>query len=129
MLQIDLRSRIPIYEQLMEKIKQLIMEDVMKADEQLPSVRTLAKELTINPNTIQKAYKELEREGYIYTVQGRGNFVQPMREEDHREALVKLKKEIKKLVSEALYLGMDKDELQAMIKETDQLIKGENSND
>lgn len=129
MLQIDLRSRIPIYEQLMEKIKRLIMEDVLKADEQLPSVRTLAKDLTINPNTIQKAYKELEREGYIYTVQGRGNFVQPMKKEDHQEALVKLKEEIKKLVSEALYLGMDSEELHTMIKETHQLIKGETKDD
>ncbi len=56
-------------------MKEMIIHDVLKPNEQLPSVRLLAKQLTINPNTIQKAYRELEREGYIYSIPGKGSFV------------------------------------------------------
>lgn len=72
MFELDLRSRKPIYEQLVEKLKELIINEVLKPDEQLPSVRALAQQLTINPNTIQKAYRELETQRYIYSVKGRG---------------------------------------------------------
>ncbi|MNN96903.1 HTH-type transcriptional repressor YtrA [compost metagenome] len=65
MFELDLRSRRPIYEQLMDKIKDAILYGVLKQDEQLPSVRTLSTQLTVNPNTVQKAYRELEREGFI----------------------------------------------------------------
>ncbi|HBQ26608.1 MAG TPA: GntR family transcriptional regulator, partial [Syntrophomonas sp.] len=71
MFELDFRSRIPIYEQLVDKIIELIINNVLKPDEQLPSVRVLASELTINPNTIQKAYRELEYQGYIYSVPGK----------------------------------------------------------
>ncbi|MDR5658437.1 GntR family transcriptional regulator [Serpentinicella sp. ANB-PHB4] len=128
MLELDLRSRLPIYEQLVEKIKTLIMEDVLKADEQLPSVRTLAQELTINPNTIQKAYKALEREGYIYTVKGKGNFVQKIEKGDQREKLMLLKTELKKILSEAIYLGMGKDEILKVIEEVENNV-GRDQND
>lgn len=72
-----MRSRKPIYEQLVDKLKELIINEVLKTDEQLPSVRTLAQQLTINPNTIQKAYRELEIQGFIYSVKGKGSFVNP----------------------------------------------------
>jgi len=75
MIQVDLRSRTPIYEQLFENIRRLILEGQFLEDDKMPSVRELASLLTINPNTIQKAYKALEREGFIYSVSGRGNFV------------------------------------------------------
>jgi len=65
MFELNLRSRAPVYEQLVEKIKELIINNVLKPDQQLPAVRVLASELTINPNTIQKAYRELEHRGYI----------------------------------------------------------------
>ncbi|HEX3033069.1 MAG TPA: GntR family transcriptional regulator, partial [Bacillota bacterium] len=78
MLQLDFRSRIPVYEQLIDRIKEQIIHQVLKRDEQLPSVRELAIELTVNPNTIQKAYRELEHQGFIYSVPGKGSFVQPM---------------------------------------------------
>ena len=77
MFELDFRSRIPIYEQLVDKIIELIINNVLKPDEQLPSVRVLASELTINPNTIQKAYRELEYQGYIYSVPGKGSFIKP----------------------------------------------------
>ena len=64
MFELDLKSRKPIYEQLVEKLKELIIHDVLKPDEQLPTVRQLAAEISINPNTIQKAFRELENQGY-----------------------------------------------------------------
>ena len=75
MIVIDYKDTRPIYEQIVERFKMLILKGVMREGEQMPSVRSLAMELSINPNTIQKAYAELERQGFIYTVKGRGNFV------------------------------------------------------
>ncbi len=75
MILIDYKDTRPIYEQIVERYKTLILKGALQPDEQLPSVRNLAMELSINPNTIQKAYTELERQGFIYTVKGRGNFV------------------------------------------------------
>ncbi len=75
MIGIDLQNRRPIYEQVVERFQTLIVSGVLEPDSQMPSVRALAMELSINPNTIQKAYAALEQEGYIYPVKGRGNFV------------------------------------------------------
>lgn len=75
MIVLDLSDKRPIYEQVTEKYKELIARGIIPANEQLPSVRSLAMELSINPNTIQRAYTELERAGFIYAVKGRGNFV------------------------------------------------------
>ena len=72
---IDYHDSRPIYEQIVENFKLQILKGILQADEQMPSVRSLAIELSTNPNTVQKAYAELERQGYIYTVKGRGNFV------------------------------------------------------
>lgn len=72
---IDYHDARPIYEQITERYKTLILKGVLLPDEQMPSVRSLAMELSTNPNTVQKAYAELERQGFIYTVRGRGNFV------------------------------------------------------
>ena len=77
MFSIDTRSRIPIYEQLKNNIAGLIASGALTEDEQLPSVRTLARELGINPNTVQRAYQELENQGIIYQATGRGSFVSP----------------------------------------------------
>ena len=75
MIVIDYQNRKPIYEQIVERFQTLIITGAMEADSQMPSVRSLAVDLSINPNTIQKAYSVLEQEGYIYPVIGRGNFV------------------------------------------------------
>ena len=71
----DYQDRRPIYEQVTEKFRMLIYQEALPAGSRLPSVRQLAMELSINPNTIQRAYAELEQEGLIYPVKGRGNFV------------------------------------------------------
>ncbi len=75
MIFIDYQDRRPIYEQIVERFEKLILTGALEADSQLPSVRQLASDLSINPNTIQKAYTILEKEGYIYPVKGKGNFV------------------------------------------------------
>ena len=72
---IDLRSRTPIFEQIVQSVRDAVIRGLFAPDEHLPSVRALAAELGINPNTIQKAYGELERQGVIYSLAGRGNFV------------------------------------------------------
>lgn len=75
MIWIDYTDATPIYEQIVSKYKNLIVRGAIAPNEKMPSVRALAMELSINPNTIQKAYAELERQGFVYTVKGRGNFV------------------------------------------------------
>ncbi len=75
MIVLDYRDRRPIYEQLTDKLAELMLQGILKENEQLPSVRSLATELSINPNTIQRAYAELERQGLTYSVKGRGSFV------------------------------------------------------
>lgn len=72
---VDLRSRTPIYEQIINNVKELALAGIFKPDEQIPSIRQLTQQIGINPNTIQKAYAELERQGVIYTLAGRGAFV------------------------------------------------------
>lgn len=105
MFELDVRSRKPIYEQLMDKIKEMIMYGVLHVDEQLPSVRTLSTQLTVNPNTIQKAYRELEREGYIYSIQGKGSFVASFTGGQDAVMKEQLLTGFVKLIAEANYLG------------------------
>lgn len=106
MFELDLRSRAAIYEQLVDKIKELIISNVLKPDEQLPTVRDLASQLTVNPNTVQKAYRDLEYRGYIYSVPGKGNFVKPTVPEKNSARLDILKDELLRIVSEMRFLGM-----------------------
>lgn len=77
MIQIELQSRVPLYEQLQEQIIRLSMLGILDENQQLPSVRALAREVGVNPNTVAKAYQQLEQQGIIYTVSGRGSFVSP----------------------------------------------------
>lgn len=75
MILLDYRDKRPIYEQIVDKLERLIIGGGLEANYKMPSVRSLAIELSVNPNTIQRAYAQLEQEGYIYTVSGRGSFV------------------------------------------------------
>lgn len=129
MFELDIRSRKPIYEQLVERLKELIITEVLKTDEQLPSVRTLAQQLTINPNTIQKAYRELEIQGYIYSIKGKGSFVSPANDSQNTEKLLKVKSDLMKLLSEAMYLGITVEELISTIQEIHASIGGGMEND
>lgn len=116
MIIIDYKDRRPIYEQIIERFQELIVKGVLKPDSQLPSVRNLAMELSINPNTIQKAYAELERQGYLYSVKGRGSFV------SFSDNLLELKQqqvkeELKLLVKKAKDLQIPKEKLTTYVGE------------
>ncbi|WP_407690956.1 GntR family transcriptional regulator [Ruminococcus turbiniformis] len=109
MIAIDYQSRLPLYEQIVRRFQTLILSGAMPPDTQMPSVRSLAVELSINPNTIQKAYSMLEQQGYIYPVKGRGNFVADT------AVLVKEQKgslfqELERLLSYGMKLGITKEE-------------------
>ena len=108
MILLDYRDRRPIYEQVVEKIERLIVSGAMEPEEKMPSVRSLAMDLSVNPNTIQRAYAQLEQEGYIYTVTGRGSFVAPAgewRESKHKQLL----EEWSRLTANAREAGLQKE--------------------
>ncbi len=111
MINIDYRDARPIYEQIKDGFKNLIIHGILSKDEKIPPVRELAAELAINPNTIQRAYKELEAEGYIYSVKGKGTFVSEPPDSESTEKKQKLFTEITALIDELLYLGVTKEEI------------------
>ncbi len=110
MIQINYRDARPIYEQIMDGFRKQIIGGVLKKDEKLPSVRELATMLTINPNTISKAYRELEHEGYVYTAQGRGCFVAGGPEKNERK-IEELKGTLKQTIEELKFLGVRKEDV------------------
>lgn len=115
MIILDYKDRRPIYEQIIEKLEELMLLGVLQENEALPSVRSLAMDLSINPNTIQRAYAELERRGYIYTVKGKGSFVaenRTMRENKRKEVLVR----VSEIIDEAIRLGIPDQEIKNMIE-------------
>lgn len=118
MINIDSRSSKPIYEQIIEKIQENIIRGILKPGDKLPSVRELASIITINPNTISKAYNELERMKAIEVIRGKGtfvveNFIPTLDEEKLRE----IKEHMKKVIIEAHYIGIDKDKLMDILNE------------
>ncbi len=117
MIILDYRDSSPIYEQVVEKFKLLILKGVLAQDEKMPSVRNLAMELSINPNTIQRAYATLESQGDIYTVKGKGKFVS-----DKATLMKDYQKEISSQLSEvckqAASAGMGREEFMALVKES-----------
>lgn len=114
MIIIDYTDRRPIYEQIVERFQSLVLCGVLEKDAPLPSVRNLAMELSINPNTIQRAYTELERRGVIYAVKGKGNFVadmQPLLALREKE----VKAEAERLVHKAKEAGMTRGDLNRLL--------------
>lgn len=116
MIQVDIRSRMPIYEQLQQNIRKLILQGDLKEDEKIPSVRELSATLTINPNTIQKAYKALERDGFIYSVSGRGNFVSKLDEAIMNKEINAVMLKLDKAVKEAIDLKVTLDTLENRVR-------------
>jgi GntR family transcriptional regulator len=117
MFELDLRSGKPIYEQIVDKFKELIINQVLETDEKLPSVRELAQQLTINPNTIQKAYRELENQELIYSVKGRGSFVNAISAQVDPQRVMQMQEELKKLLTEAQYIGMTANEIRNVVEQ------------
>lgn len=118
MLNIDPRSSKPIYEQIIDQIKESIIKGILRPGDKLPSVREMSTLLTVNPNTVSKAYQELEREKAIETIRGRGTFItqnyQPQKDEEKMQELREL---LKKVVIESHYMGLERAEIMAMLEE------------
>ena len=112
-----MRDRKPIYEQLIDNIRALSVQGILAPDEQLPSVRQLAAELAINPNTIQKAYTELERQGVIYSLPGRGNFVSSDQGSLAEQERKRIADEIRQALRAAKQAGMTRDAALALVGE------------
>ena len=116
MININFRDSRPIYEQVKTTLRKLIVSGAMSPDEKLPSVREIASQLAINPNTIQRAYRELEQEGYIISIPGKGSYanLSAQVDEGRKKELLSAMDEI---VTELLYLGVTSDELDRRIRE------------
>ncbi len=110
MLHLDYRDPRPIYEQVKDNLRRLMVTGALQEGEKLPSVRSLASTLAINPNTIQRAYEALESEGYVYSVPGKGSFVAPGSKID-KGRLEALLSQFDSITAELLFLGVDEDTL------------------
>lgn len=127
MIVLDYKDRRPLYEQVAERFQELILKGILPRDMQMPSVRNQAMQLSINPNTIQRAYSELERQGYIYSVKGKGSFVADIssfldgKKEQWRRSM-------SSLVLEGYSIGISRKEMEALVAEGEgqhlQQVKG-----
>ena len=117
MIQIDFGDHRPLYEQICDKIKELIISGLLEENDKIPSVRELAMSIAINPNTIQKAYKQLENEGYIYSVKARGSFVKGRGESVDTAKAEELIKNLEPIVRELCFLGFKKEKIQKLVDE------------
>lgn len=115
MIKLDYKNDKPLHEQITQGIKDLIMCGAMAADEQLPSVRDLSVSLTVNPNTVQRAYKTLEMEGVIYSIRGKGNFVARMPEAD-KKTIDSLYQTLFETMRELLFYGEDKESIEKVLE-------------
>jgi len=124
-IQLNYRDAKPIYEQVKTGIRKLVYSNVLSPDEKLPSVRELASKLAINPNTISRAYKELEQEGFLYTQTGIGTFVNKdyLKENSKTEELLEQFDEVTK---ELFYFSVTAEQLSDRVHT---LAKGGNVND
>ena len=124
MISLYYRDSRPIYEQIKDGLRKLIVTGALRTGEKLPSVRALATQLSINPNTIQRAYNELEGEGYIYSVPGKGSFAAGNTGADEARRK-ELTEKLRELAAELKYLGVTGEELAALVSEAPE-ISGQN---
>ena len=109
MFQLNYRNAAPIYQQICDNLRGMILTGTLAEGERVPSVRELAVQLAINPNTIQRAYTQLEAEGYVYTVSGRGTFVSEGQEQN-RQRRREVTARVLPLMAELRDLGMTREE-------------------
>ena len=130
MINIDNKSSVPIYQQIVDEIKEQVIKGILHGGDKLPSVREMASIITANPNTISRAYSELERQNVIETIRGRGTYVtvdyKPVME---KERLEDLKGNIKKIIVEAKYMGISKEKILKIVENTYEDIDKLNKND
>lgn len=110
MLTVNFQSRTPVYQQIYDDVVRLASLGVLKKDTKLPTVRALATDLGINPNTVSKAYKMLEADGYIYSTVGRGSFISDKLSENEAEKIEAVK-ELKVAVKKAYSRGVTNEEI------------------
>lgn len=125
MILLDYKDKRPLYEQIVDKFAELILKGGLQAGDKLPSVRSLAMELSINPNTIQRAYGELEQKGFIYSVKGRGNYVSE-NSDLVSEKRKEMKNTLKNVLLEIKAIGIKRTEILDLL---DQIYEGGKEND
>jgi len=117
MLQLDYRSSDSLYIQIKDNFKKLILSGALKENDILPSVRTLASELAINVNTVCRAYRELEQEGYIYSVPGKGNFVSKLNDIITENNYKEFREEVFKILKKGKLIGVNKEKIINLVSE------------
>lgn len=116
MFSLNCESREPIYEQLYNNVVKLIALNILKVNDRLPTVRAMAKEIGVNPNTVAKAYQMLERDGVIYSVVGKGSFISPVNSPESLKMMT-AKKQIGDALNKAIELGITQEEIERIVKE------------
>ena len=116
MITLNYRDSGPIYEQIRDGLRRMIVTGALRPDEKLPSVRAMATELAINPNTIQRAYGELEAQGYIYSIPGKGSFA--ARADGHGEGRkTELLEKLREILAELRDLNVSQEEILQVVEE------------
>ena len=113
MIVLDYRDSRPLYQQVKDSLRRMMLTGLLAPEEKLPSVRSLATQLAINPNTIQRAYAELEAEGYIYSVTGKGSFVSAG-DGEYRRRIAELTGQLYPVLEELKSLGYTREQLLAL---------------
>lgn len=116
MISLNYKDSRSLHEQIEAGLKELIINGVYSPDQQLPSVRELSVSLTVNPNTVQRAYKMLENEGFIYSIKGRGNFVAKRSEARDEKKTAELYNSLAATVKELMYLGEGEESINNLIR-------------
>ena len=125
MFQLNLKNRKSIYEQIVDGFKDMIISGELKPGQKIPSVREMSAKLIVNPNTIQKAYRKLESDGWIYTVAGRGAFVSDENHDGDRQQLETVYEQIGALIAELRYLGEGSGEISRRLVQMAEERRGE----
>lgn len=128
MFQIDPMSRQAVYEQLIEQMERFILSGILKTGDQIPSVRSLSVDLSVNPNTIQKAYSQMDARGMIYSVPGKGCFISPDALERLSKAKMEKMKDFEILIQELALAGITQEQLIESIKNVFSNIEKQNEN-
>ncbi|MBQ3573978.1 MAG: GntR family transcriptional regulator [Clostridia bacterium] len=115
MINLDYKDGRTLHEQIESEFRRLIMNGILATDEQLPSVRELSISLTVNPNTVQRAYKQLEQDGFIYSIKGKGSFVSPLSRQNSQKRCEELCEVLRLAAKELAIFGEDKEKLQSII--------------
>lgn len=118
MIQLDYKSSRPIYEQIIEQMKYNVMKKYLNPGDSIPSVRKLALELKITPGTVAKAYQELERQGVIETIRGKGTFIaSEIKVKQDDDKIDQAKKQIRSSIMDLKLMGYDKGKIVELVKE------------